>query len=262
LLPYLKYGVLCAFLCVWFCVFQEINTDDETWFLQVINRVLSGDVLYRDVFLGVTPLSVYIPAFFCWIFGSELLVVRLVHALYFVVGIFLSCGILKELKVSSWLSSLFILSFFVFVHSQSAWGFSGYNALATGFFLACFYFTLRWINGFSIWQLALAAVMTGLCFCAKQNVGALAFICLLVIFPWKKPMEDWLREKIRARENHAPKKGFKFFLFLNLSKQYTIPIKMKGILIILWISLGRGKELRRDPIKKTHKTIDPVSFLK
>ncbi|NGX47962.1 MAG: hypothetical protein K1000chlam3_01347 [Chlamydiae bacterium] len=177
-----KYIIICVFLCLWFCVFQEINTDDETWFLQVVNRVLSGDVLYRDVFLGVTPLSVYIPAFFCWIFGSELLVVRLVHALYFAVGIFLSCGILKELKGSHSFSFLFILSFFVFAHSQVTWGYSGYNALANVFFLGCFYFTLRWINYFSIRQLALAAAMAGLCFCTKQNVGALAFICLLTVF--------------------------------------------------------------------------------
>jgi len=168
-LTFLGFGLFC--LCFYFCIFQEINTDDETWFLQVVNRVISGEVLYRDVFFGATPLSVYIAALFAKIFGSELIVMRAVLAIYFVCSIILSCLILKNFKVSNPFSPLFIASFFVLAHFQSTWGFSGYNGLAKVFFLASFYYAPR--------SLKISALFAGLCFCTKQNVGALAFLAVL-----------------------------------------------------------------------------------
>ena len=176
-----KYGAVAFLLSLFFCVFQEVNTDDETWFLQVVNRVLSGDTLYRDVFFGATPLSVYISAFFAKILGSELLVMRGVLALYFVISILISCAILKELHVKNPYSFLFFLSFFIFAHFQAAFGYSGYNALSKLFFLPCLYFSLRWLKRLSHRHLALAAGFAGLCFCSKQNVGALAFLCILSV---------------------------------------------------------------------------------
>lgn len=49
---------------------------DETWFLQVLDRVAGGDVLYRDVFFGSTPLTVWAGLPAVKLFGSELLVVK------------------------------------------------------------------------------------------------------------------------------------------------------------------------------------------
>ena len=39
---------------------RGVNITDESWFLQVLYRVSSGGVLYRDMFFGATPLSVYL----------------------------------------------------------------------------------------------------------------------------------------------------------------------------------------------------------
>ncbi len=178
-LKVISIGVVLVILCAGFCLFQEINTDDETWFLQVVNRVISGEVLYRDVYLGVTPLSVYFSQFFCRIFGCELLVNRGLLGLYFIASGLMACGILKELKVSNPFSIVFLLAFFVFTHQQSTWGFSGYNALAKVFFLGACYFALRWVNRITSFNsLGIAACFAALCFCSKQNVGVLALFCL------------------------------------------------------------------------------------
>lgn len=171
---YLIAGTIVFLIGLYFCLFQEVNRDDETWFLQVVNRVLQGEVLYRDVYLGVFPLSVYTTALFCWPFGAELVIARGVLALYFTVGVLLACAILKELKVTSRFSLCFIFSFFVFSHFQSSWGYSGYNGLAKVFFLACFLYALKG-------KLSIAGICSGLCFCAKQNVGLIAFFVLLAI---------------------------------------------------------------------------------
>lgn len=169
-------------LCLYFCLFQEINLDDETWFLQVVRRTVSGEKLYRDIFLGTTPLSVYVAGFFCRLFGSELLVVRGVLALYFSLSTLFSCLIYRELKGNKAISLLFILAFFVFSHAQASWGFSGYNGLARVLFLGTVFFAIKAIHPPSFFFLLLSSVFAGLCFCAKQNVGLIAFLCLLAVF--------------------------------------------------------------------------------
>ncbi len=177
-------GFILVVIGLLFSLFQEINRDDETWFLQVVNRVLSKEVLYRDVFLGVTPLSVYLTAFFSYFFGAELIIVRLLSAIYLATTIMFSLAILKELKIISRFSITFMLSFFVFSHFQSIWGYSGYNNLARVFFIGCFFFTLKWIKAESNKRnlfCFLSSCFAALCFCSKQNVGAIAFLILLVI---------------------------------------------------------------------------------
>ncbi|NGX37923.1 MAG: hypothetical protein K1000chlam2_01091 [Chlamydiae bacterium] len=181
---YLNILIGIAIFCVGFylCRFQEINLDDETWFLQVVNRFLSGDVLYRDIFLGVTPLSVYITSFFCWLFGVELLVARGVLVLYYVCTILLTRAILQELEIPQRYSLLLILAFFVFMHPQHTWAFSGYNSLACVFFLACFLMMLKWTNRKSLSSLIFAGVFAGLCFGSKQNLGLIALFGVLASF--------------------------------------------------------------------------------
>ncbi len=59
------------------------STQDESWFLQVVDRCASGQVLYRDVFFGAGPLPVYITVVLAKFFGTQILVVKAVMALCF-----------------------------------------------------------------------------------------------------------------------------------------------------------------------------------
>ena len=163
------------------CRFQEVNLDDETWFLQVVNRFLSGEVLYRDIFLGVTPLSVYVTAFFCSLFEWN----SLWHAACSSSTLFcilLSRAILQELKIPQRYSLLLILAFFVFMHPQQICGFSGYNSLASVFFLGSTWMMLKWMNRPSIFSLIFAGIFAGLCFATKQNMGFITLFGILASF--------------------------------------------------------------------------------
>jgi hypothetical protein len=189
----LKFKILGVLLLgLYFCLVQEVNTDDEAWFLQVVNRVASGEVLYRDVFFGSTPLSVFLAAFFAKLVGSELILLRGLLAVYFTLSVFLSCEILKWLGLKKPYSPLLLATFFILSHFQSTWGFSAYNALAKLFFLATFYFAPR--------SLKLAALFAGLCFCTKHNVGALALLAVLAA--------AFIRKQ-------SPTTAFKIFAFIS-----------------------------------------------
>lgn len=154
-----------------FCCIQEINLDDETWFLQVVRRILSGELLYRDIHFGVTPLSLYLSSAVCSIFGLELLAMRALLAIYFVASALLIFSILKQLGVARPVSWPLLIALFITAHPQANWGFSGYNGLAKVFFLATFLLALQ--N-----RLLFAAIAAGLCAATKQNVGAIAFFAL------------------------------------------------------------------------------------
>ncbi len=168
------------------CIFQEINTNDESWFLQVIRRVVSGEVLYRDIYFGVTPLAIYIPSFLCSIFGVELLLVRSCLALYFALGGILILKALREVGIKQVNSVVFVAALLAFSQSQASWGLSGYNSLAKVFFLAVFVFLLKALRAdlggdllskqrWLMW----AGVSAALCIGSKQNVGAIASLCIV-----------------------------------------------------------------------------------
>lgn len=70
---------------------------DESWFLQVVHRVASGEVLYRDIFFGAGPLPVYLTAALVRIFGSEIVVVKAVIALLFAATALLMIHICRRL---------------------------------------------------------------------------------------------------------------------------------------------------------------------
>src|SRR5687768_11608301 len=50
-------AVAILLTCLLLALAPRINAADESWFLQVAYRLATGDVLYRDVFYGATPLS-------------------------------------------------------------------------------------------------------------------------------------------------------------------------------------------------------------
>ena len=88
-----------ALLTLGFCYscLSGFYPGDEAWFLQVVHRMGKGEVLYRDIFFGVTPLSVYITQAFTLLFGYEILAVKAVNALSFALTILLCCRILVQL---------------------------------------------------------------------------------------------------------------------------------------------------------------------
>jgi hypothetical protein len=168
---------------------------DEAWFLNVIDRARRGDTLYRDVFLGVTPLAVYLSLPFTWLLGAELLVIRALTALTFVASLWLGCRIVRRFRPGRfpWLLAGFLLTFCLPPWMLSWTSF--YTPLGATLLLAAWEASL----GAPAPRAALlAGLWAGLSFAAKQNYGALAAAAvgaslLLHAAPWKERVQLALR---------------------------------------------------------------------
>jgi len=179
-------GLSLFALCFCLSITEGFNMADASWFLQVAHRVTSGEVLYRDVFFGATPLSIYLTAIFTALFGTEILVVKGITALCLVLTVLLSCRIVQALGFNQGFPYLLVLALIVYAPPEVA----VYQPLANLFFLICFYATLVWtksgkavnraVKGKSTGALAAAGLAAGLCFASKQNIGIYALGALLL----------------------------------------------------------------------------------
>ena len=155
-----------------------VNPADEGWFVQVVARVLHGEVLYRDVFYNTLPLPVWLTSLVSLPFGAQVLIVRGVALIALLGQLWKIEQISRFLGGSGTFPYLAILTVIVY---NSPFGDSPYSILANFFFLCCFERTLRWLDHKERWDLILAAAFAGLAFCTKQNVGVLAFGALFVV---------------------------------------------------------------------------------
>ncbi len=163
-----------------------VNYADESWFLQVVTRVHNGEVLYRDVFIGVTPLSVYITGLFVTVFGDEMLIVKIIVALCFTLTILVTCHIAKQLAPHRSFPLLLALALIVYAPPYPH---AVYQPLAQVFFLGTFAFAVAWVkreplnpadNRITLICALGAGVIAGLCFATKQNIGGYAFVAFLL----------------------------------------------------------------------------------
>ncbi len=164
------------------------NSFDESWFLQVVQRVTSGDVLYRDVFFGVTPLSVYTTAAATSLFGVEVLALKAVVAACFALTALLTLRIARRLGVT--LGTALIGVGVQAVHAAPQ-AHPAYSPLAYLLLMVCFSAALAWRDAVttsrqaenarpgSTRRLAMASAAAGLCFAAKQNIGLYALAALM-----------------------------------------------------------------------------------
>jgi hypothetical protein len=171
----------------WISLAYDFGMRDESWFLQVLTRVVRGDVLYRDVFFGATPLSVYLAAPLIAVFGSEILVVKAFVSLCFMLTVLLCGAMLRRLGGSQRSTALLLFALLAYVWPRQA---AGYSPLAYTYLLGCLAVMLVWrerlrevvctsSGATHINLLALAGGVAGLCFGAKQNVGAYLLVALV-----------------------------------------------------------------------------------
>jgi hypothetical protein len=172
-------------LCYVMMLLNDFGTSryllDKSWFLHVVNRMTSGDVLYRDMFFPATPLSIYLTALFTAPFGNEFLIAEAVWAVWLVLLILASLSIARQLGLGGNGQSLLALALIVFM---VPWMQSPYTLLAMLWLAACGSATLAWVsrNPASAGQgdrwLVAAGTAAGLCFVSKHNLGAFAVAAL------------------------------------------------------------------------------------
>ncbi|WP_419875850.1 hypothetical protein [Candidatus Pristimantibacillus sp. PTI5] len=158
-------------------IFSGVNFADESWFLQVAHRISHGEVLYRDVFFGATPLPAQIASFFVQLAGSEILVTKALRAICFALNIVLSCLIINQMTRTKQLPLFLIAALLIYTPPGVG---SLYSSLANVFFLSTILFVFLWKQarfakaekGSSSARLAaIVGLCASLCFAAKQNLG-------------------------------------------------------------------------------------------
>lgn len=166
---------------------------DQNWFLQVVHRLLTGDVLYRDVWFVATPLSIYITTAFAALFGNEILVIKAVMALCFASTCLLSYRIALQLGQSRFSAVLMVMILLIYYPSWMPGYNVPYTPMGYVFMLASFSAVLSWRKSVravrhaaarsATRDLVAAGISAGFCFAGKQNLGlyTLAALCLAVV---------------------------------------------------------------------------------
>lgn len=164
-------------------VSRGFNAEDEAWFLQVVARTNGGEVLYRDVFFGSTPLGVYLSGAVTRVLGTEMLVLKGVSVAVFAVTSLLAFHLARGFGLGRKASAAVVMALGVLALPTIGL----YGDLASTLLLATLALALRWVQlgtdqaePPAWWRhpLVLGGVTAGLCFGAKQNVGALALAAL------------------------------------------------------------------------------------
>lgn len=170
----------------------SFSAEDEAWFVQVVRRVLDGDVLYRDVAFGINPLSVYVITPLAWLFGPELLVVKFVQSLVFTAAALVVLRIVRKLGARGVVADVAVLAGLLACAPPGA-TISLYTPLSMLFVVCALDETIDWLDGRECGRVHRAmrgGLWIGAAFAAKQNVGILAFIALAVVLVTVRPSSE------------------------------------------------------------------------
>lgn len=154
---------------------------DETWYLRVMQRMLDGEILYRDIFLNVTPLSAYLTELWLGLFGVEMLAMRLLLVLCFLLTVAACLKIARQVGLGPEARLMLTISLCACMPPGEIGSGALYSPLAYLFFLYGFSAILKWKHedvrslphdGYR--TLIMAGVMSGLSFASKQNIGIIS----------------------------------------------------------------------------------------
>jgi hypothetical protein len=162
----------------WTNVMRGVNLADESWFLQVVYRSSTGETLYRDIFLGVTPVSVYMTEVLVKLFGSHVLIIKGLVALCFAMIVMICLKMARRLDFSVSLQVVLVLGLAVWAAPFAR---AVYQPLASLFFAAGCSIALSWRHGSGVARgsFIVGGVTAGLCIMTKQNIGVFLLLVLI-----------------------------------------------------------------------------------
>jgi hypothetical protein len=156
---------------------------DGTWVLQVVARLHAGDVLYRDVFAGVPPLTFQLVWLATRFAGLEFVVLRVLLVIVVVVSCLVSADLLRRVTGTHRYDLVLAPMMLIWALPANA---SLYQPLANLFLIASMDLVAWWSCSHAESQLTpvapfvAAGAMAGLSFGAKQTTGAFAFLAVAV----------------------------------------------------------------------------------
>jgi hypothetical protein len=157
---------------------------DDLWFLQVTDRVSSGDQLYGQIYYGVPPLAVWISLPLVAAFGPELAVTKLIGDAIIASTALLAVAVSRKVGIGVYGQILVGLAAFGFVFTPT---FSPYGPLAYLLLIATLLAALSWQRDVEAGgqardrerlSLISAGAFAGLSITSKQSVGLLALAAL------------------------------------------------------------------------------------
>ena len=103
--------VLFTLIAIYFAsniILREVSNLDELWNYNFASNISNGLIPYRDFNMVVTPLLSLIGGAFLYLFGKELIVIRILNILLSTSIIFVMYKIMKELKIKNYISLLLL----------------------------------------------------------------------------------------------------------------------------------------------------------
>lgn len=168
--------LLCFGAGFLFCWGMGVNLLDESWFLQVTRRFLSGETLYRDIAYDTPPLPVFAASFACLLFGTELFAVKVLLAACFAFTALFFVRAAGHMGFGSPRWTLIGVAFMI-VYAPP-YPNSMYNPTAVMFMTACLERCAAWIREGNAKgsgrRLIEAGIAAGLGAACKQTIGGLA----------------------------------------------------------------------------------------
>lgn len=157
-----------------------INRADEAWNLHLIQRMLDGDALYRDVRYYPTPLAAFAGAAVASVLGAKLLVLKGLVAVSFGVTAAASLAVVRRLGAGRGAQLLLVLMLLLFALPPAS---SLYNTLAIALASTTALLALRWDAALDaapgpararrlFGRAAGTGLAAGACLLTKYNVGA------------------------------------------------------------------------------------------
>jgi hypothetical protein len=171
--------VLAGIVQYWLWYFHRgLNLLDEGSQAAQANRLLHGDVIYRDFTTAIAPLSYYTVAALFGIFGRELMVVRYAALALGVVIFLVTLGLGRH--VMTWPFAA------VAATLTTTWGWilvapNFYSWQAMAFALSALLCTLEFLSTERCGYIIGGGVLAGLAILTKQNTGAYAAASLAIV---------------------------------------------------------------------------------
>jgi len=160
---------------------RDLGSADESYFLYEAKRIRDGEVMYRDIFQFVTPLSSYAMAFLFWAFGTTMATARVSTAILHGLTMVILYVIARRLGVRRGVSAVMPLAFLALC--QPVWPYASWHWFSTSL-LAVLLLTLVGVSWADRprWSI-LPGLVTGLLISVQQHKGIIvaAGVCLLFL---------------------------------------------------------------------------------
>lgn len=171
---------------------------DDGFFVQHAQRILEGQVPYRDFWTHTTPASIYLLAAMFKVFGSHWILTRLLATTLILAQAAMVYALIRRLSPSRLLASLG----FCLIVAPSAWNpFYSHHHVSAVLALGSTFAWWQWMETRRLKFVALAAAADALVVWSSQNKGALLVLAGVLILLAVGPHER--RERLRALGTYA-----------------------------------------------------------